>query len=143
MNLYLIVKTLHVFLVVAWFSGLFYLPRIFVNLAQLTPEEGSVRERLLLMAVKLKRFMIPLQIGVWVLGLWMAFGFGGAMKGGWLHAKIALVLVLSGYDGFCARLLRQFRDGKNTHSHVWYRVFNEIPALLLLIILFLVIVKPF
>lgn len=144
---FLWLKAIHVFFVVSWFAALFYLPRIFVNLAQV-PQAGAERERLLGMATRLKRFSIPLHIGVWVMGLTLIFSGGtdvAAMwfKQGWLHAKLFLVLLLSGYDGWCTRILRQFKAGQNTRNHVWYRWFNEVPAVVLLLILILVIVKPF
>jgi putative membrane protein len=137
----LIAKSLHLWMVVSWFAGLFYLPRIFVNLAMV--ESGSVaeRDRLLLMAGKLYRFMTP--IGVLAIGLglwlWLAYGFSG----GWLHTKTALVVVLVIYHGYCGRILRAFQAGSNTHSHVWYRWFNELPVLILLAVTFLVVLKPF
>ena len=144
---YLWLKAVHVFFVISWFAALFYLPRIFVNLAQVQ-EDGPERERLLGMATRLKKFSIPLHIGVWVMGLSIIFsgGMDGAMvwlQQGWLHVKLALVLLLSAYDGWCTRILRQFKAGRNTRSHVWYRWFNEFPVLILLAILILVIVKPF
>ncbi|MFT4100316.1 MAG: CopD family protein [Burkholderiaceae bacterium] len=138
------VKALHVFFVVAWFAGLFYLPRIFVNLAMLTPASPPAeRERLLLMAGKLYRFSGPLMIGTFVFGLWLWLGYGIGRGGGWMHAKLALALLLAAYHGCCGRLLRQLRAGASTRSHVWFRVFNEAPALLLLAIVVLVVVKPF
>jgi protoporphyrinogen IX oxidase len=145
--LYLWLKAIHVFFVISWFAGLFYLPRIFVNLAQV-PQAGGERARLLGMAGRLKRFMIPLLIGTWIFGFAVIFSNGmdsASMwfKQGWLHAKLLLVLILSGYDGYCKKLLRDFQNGQNTKSHVWFRWFNEVPAALLLIILILVIVKPF
>ncbi|GAA5172456.1 CopD family protein [Viridibacterium curvum] len=145
--LYLWLKAIHIFFVISWFAGLFYLPRIFVNLAQV-PQAGAERERLLGMAQRLKRFMIPLLAGTWIFGLAIVFsnGMDSAsvwFKQGWMHAKLLLVIVLSGYDGYCKKLLRDFEAGRNTRSHVWFRWFNEVPAALLLIILILVVVKPF
>jgi protoporphyrinogen IX oxidase len=146
--MYMWLKAIHAFFVVSWFAGLFYLPRIFVNLAMVPADSHAERERLLLMAKKLKRFMLPLMIGTWIFGLAMIF-YGGmeAAKAwfsqGWLHAKLFIVVLLSGYDGYCGRLLREFAAGRNTKSHVWFRVFNELPALALLFVVILVIVKPF
>lgn len=137
----LIAKSLHLWMVVSWFAGLFYLPRIFVNLAMVAPDSIAERDRLLLMAGKLFRFMTP--IGVLAVGLglwlWLAYGFEGA----WLHAKTTLVAVLVGYHWFCGRLLDGFRAGSNARSHVWYRWFNEVPVLILLAVIFLVVLKPF
>ena len=135
------VKTFHIFFVISWFAGLFYLPRIFVNLA-MVPEDGAAeRERLLLMAGKLYRFVTPIGLLAVAFGLWLWLGFG--FSGGWLHAKTALVGVLLGYHFFCGRLLRDFTAGRNARSHVWYRVFNELPVLLLMAIAILAVVKPF
>jgi putative membrane protein len=137
----LIVKALHLWMVVSWFAGLFYLPRIFVNLAMV--ESGSIaeRDRLLLMAGKLYRFMTPLGILAIGFGLWLWLGFG--FSGGWLHAKTALVLVLVAYHLYCGRVLRDFQEKRNTRSHVWYRWFNELPVLVLLAVIFLAVLKPF
>ena len=137
----LIAKSLHLWMVVSWFAGLFYLPRIFVNLAMVEPGSVAERDRLLLMAGKLYRFMTPIGVlavglGLWV---WLAYGFSG----GWLHTKTALVVVLVVYHGYCGRILRAFQAGSNTHSHVWYRWFNELPVLILLAVTFLVVLKPF
>ncbi len=146
--IFLWLKALHVFFVISWFAGLFYLPRIFVNLAGITAESGAERARLLGMAGRLKRFMIPLMLGTWIFGIAMiassgADGMSVWFHQHWLHAKLALVLVLTGYDGYCKKLLRDFQNNRNKRSHTWYRWFNEIPAALLLLILILVIVKPF
>ena len=135
------VKSFHIFFVVAWFAGLFYLPRIFVNLAMVPADSVAERERLLLMAKKLYKFVTPIGLLAVVFGLWLWFGFGFA--GGWLHVKTALVVLLLGYHFFCARLLADFAAGRNARSHVWYRFFNELPVLLLLAIVILVVVKPF
>ena len=145
--LYLWLKALHVFFVISWFAGLFYLPRIYVNLAAVPVDNRAEYERLLGMAQRLKRFMLPLMLGTWLFGLSITFSTGVSglafwWAQHWLHAKLLLVLILSGYDGYCSVLLRAFREGRNTRSHVWYRWFNEVPALLLLVIVILVVVKP-
>ncbi|MCX7896793.1 MAG: CopD family protein [Rhodocyclaceae bacterium] len=134
-------KAFHIFFVVSWFAGLFYLPRIFVNLALVPEDSTAERERLLTMARKLFRFMTPIGLAAVVLGLilWFAFGFAG----GWLHAKTVLVLGLLAYHAYCGRLLADFAVGRNRRSHVWYRVFNELPVFFLLAIVILVTVKPF
>ncbi|KAF7598213.1 MAG: hypothetical protein CGU28_13385 [Candidatus Dactylopiibacterium carminicum] len=144
--LYLWLKVAHVFFVISWFAGLFYLPRIFVNLAMVPAQSEVERERLLGMAKRLKRFMIVLMVGSWATGLAITLTLGGPgtwWVQGWLHAKLLLVLFLTAYDGYCSVLLRGFRNGTNTRSHVWYRVFNELPTLLLLGVVILVIIKPF
>ena len=137
----LVIKALHISMVVAWFAGLFYLPRIFVNLAMVPADSVAERERLLLMAGKLYRFMTPLGIIAVALGFWLWFGYG--FTGGWLHAKTALVTLLIAYHLYCGRLMRAFAAGTCTKSHVWFRWFNEIPVLVLFAVVFLVILKPF
>ena len=137
----LVVKTLHIWMVISWFAGLFYLPRIFVNLAMVPADSHAERDRLLLMAGKLYKFMTPLGFLAVVLGLWLWFGYGFA--GGWLHAKTALVAILVVYHWHCGRVLKQFRAGGNARSHVWFRFYNELPVGILLIVLFLVVLKPF
>jgi putative membrane protein len=134
-------KAFHIFFVVSWFAGLFYLPRIFVNLAMVPADSAAERERLLLMARKLYKFVTPIGALAVILGLWLWFGFG--FGGGWLHAKTALVAGLVGYHLYCGRLLKQFQAGENARSHVWFRVFNEVPVLVLLAVVVLVVVKPF
>lgn len=137
----LIVKALHIAMVVAWFAGLFYLPRIFVNLAMVEPGSTAERDRLLLMANKLYRFMTPLGVLAVGLGLWLWLGFGFA--GGWLHAKTTLVALLVAYHWHCGRLLKTFQDGTNTKRHVWFRFYNEMPVLVMFAVVFLVVLKPF
>ncbi|NNG25116.1 CopD family protein [Telluria aromaticivorans] len=133
------IKAFHILFVVSWFSGLFYLPRIFVNLAQET--NPAVIERLLGMARRLYRFTTILAVPAVLLGLWLWLGYG--FSGGWLHAKLALVLVTIGYHHACGSLLRKFEAGQNKRSHKWFRYFNEMPVLVLLAIVILVVVKPF
>jgi putative membrane protein len=135
------VKSLHIIFVTSWFAGLFYLPRIFVNLAMVDPASTAERERLLLMARKLYRFMGPLMVLALAFGLWLWLGYG--IGGGWMHAKLALVVLLLGYHHVCARLLRRFERGENLRSHVWFRWFNEVPVLLLFAVVLLVVLKPF
>ncbi|WIM04650.1 MAG: CopD family protein [Candidatus Nitricoxidivorans perseverans] len=135
------VKTFHIFFFVSWFAGLFYLPRIFVNLAMVPADSAPERERLLLMARKLYGFVTPIGLLAIAFGVWLWFGFD--FSGGWLYAKTVLVALLLGYHFFCGRLLRDFDAGRNARSHVWYRVFNELPVLLLLAIAILAVVKPF
>jgi len=139
--LYLEVKALHIFLVASWFAGLFYLPRLFVNLAMVPADSRAERDRLLLMAGKLYRFMTPIGYLALITGLWLWLVVG--ISGPWLHAKLVLVVGLVGYNHYCNRLLRDFRNGANTRSHVWFRWFNEVPAIALLVVCFLVILKPF
>lgn len=139
------VKAFHVVFIASWFAGLFYLPRIFVNLALVDPGSLAERERLLLMARKLMRFTTLLAfpavgLGLW---LWLGWGIGRGPGNGWMHAKLALVLLTLGYHHACGRLLRGFVARQDHRGHVWYRWFNEIPVLLLTAIVVLVVVKPF
>ena len=133
------VKSFHVVFVVSWFAGLFYLPRLFVNHAMAT--EPAELARLKLMEHKLYRFMTPLAWLAIGFGLWLWLGFGFA--GGWLDAKLALVAVLAGYLFYCVRVLWDFAADRNRRGHVFYRWFNVLPVLLLLVIVVLVTVKPF
>ncbi len=133
------IKAFHIVFVASWFAGLFYLPRILVNLAM--EDQPAARTRLLLMARKLYRFMTLLAVPALAFGLWLWLGYG--FTGGWLHAKLVLVMLLLGYHHACGRLLRTFEQDRNTRSHVWFRWFNEIPVLILLATVILVVVKPF
>ncbi|SMP42795.1 CopD family protein [Noviherbaspirillum suwonense] len=139
------VKSLHIVFVTSWFAGLFYLPRIFVNLAMVDRADTVTTERLLLMAGKLYRFSGMLMVAALVFGLWLwlGYGIGRGPGNGWLHAKLALVVLLIGYHHACGSLLRKFRNGANARSHAWYRWFNEVPVIGLLAIVILVVVKPF
>ncbi|HRO58586.1 MAG TPA: CopD family protein [Burkholderiaceae bacterium] len=139
---YLWVKALHIVFVTSWFAGLFYLPRIFVNLA-MVEAPGAERDRLLLMAGKLWRFMQPLMGLALLFGLWLWLGYGVGSGAGWMHAKLAVVVLLLGYHHACGRLLRKLADGASERSHVWFRWFNELPVLALLAAVVLVVVKPF
>lgn len=133
------VKALHIIFVTSWFAGLFYLPRLFVNHAMVNDDE--TKARLALMEHKLYRFMLPLAVLALGFGLWLWLGYG--ISGGWLHAKLALVVGLIAYHAYCGKLMRDFKAGKNQHSHVWYRWFNEVPVLVLFAVVILVVVKPF
>ena len=138
------VKSFHIVFIASWFAGLFYLPRIFVNLAMVAPGNSAERERLLLMARKLLRFSTILAFPAVALGLWLYLGYGIGLAPGshWMHAKLAVVALVLGYHHACARILGKFVVGRNTRSHVWLRWFNEIPVLLLVAAVVLVVVKP-
>lgn len=133
------VKAFHIIFVTSWFAGLFYLPRIYVNLAM--EQDQQAHARLILMANKLYRFMQPLMLLALAFGIWLWLGYG--FTGGWLHAKLTLVGLLIGYHHYCGRLLKQFKAQQNRHSHVWFRWFNEIPVLILFAVVILVVIKPF
>ena len=139
------VKSFHIVFIASWFAGLFYLPRIFVNLAMVPPESVAERARLILMARKLLRFSTILAVPAIGLGLWLYLGYGiGRGPGnGWMHAKLAVVALAIGYHHACGRMLGKFEANRNTRSHVWLRWFNEVPVVLLLIAVILVVVKPF
>ncbi|HEY0721778.1 MAG TPA: CopD family protein [Gammaproteobacteria bacterium] len=135
---YLWVKAFHIFFVVSWFAGLFYLPRLFVNHAM--AGEPAVTERLKLMERKLYRFMTPLGVLALLFGLWLWFGFG--FSGAWLHLKVTLVVLLIAYHLYCGRLVTRFAADQNQRSHLFYRWFNEFPVLILLAVVILAVVKP-
>ncbi|MCK7500017.1 MAG: CopD family protein [Comamonadaceae bacterium] len=134
------VKSFHIFFVVSWFAGLFYLPRLFVNHAM--ADDAATRERLLMMERKLFRFATPLGVLAVVFGLWLWFGYFWG-SGAWMHIKLLLVVSSIAYHAYCGKLLRDFERGRNSRSHVWYRVFNEVPVFLLLGSIVLAVVKPF
>lgn len=133
------IKSLHLIFVTSWFAGLFYLPRLFVNHAMVN--DAATLERLTMMEHKLYRFMLPLAVLAIVFGLWLWLGYG--ITGAWLHIKLVLVAGLVAYHLYCGKLMRAFKAGNNTRSHLWYRWFNEIPVLILFAVVILVIVKPF
>jgi protoporphyrinogen IX oxidase len=139
------VKSFHIVFVASWFAGLFYLPRIFVNLAMVPAGSEAEHQRLMLMARKLMRFthmlMVPaVGLGLW---LWAGYGIGWGPGNGWMHGKLAVVALALGYHHACTRVLRRFEVGANTRGHVWFRWFNEVPVLLLVVAVCLVVVKPF
>ena len=135
------IKALHIIFVTSWFAGLFYLPRIFVNLA-MVDGPGAERERLLLMAGKLNRFMLPLAVLALAFGTWLWLGYGIGQNQPWMLLKLVLVAVLVGYHAACGTLLAAFRENRNTRSHRWFRWFNEAPVLVLSAVVILVVVKP-
>jgi protoporphyrinogen IX oxidase len=135
------IKSLHIIFMVAWFAGLFYLPRLFVYHSQATDsvsiERFKVMERKLYIGIMTPCMVLTLVFGIW---LWLGYGF----RGGWLHAKLALVLILVAHHFYLGKLIRDFKNDANKHGHVFYRWLNEIPTLPLLVgIVVLVVVKPF
>ena len=139
------IKALHIVFVTSWFAGLFYLPRIYVNLAMVPPQSVAEHARLLLMARKLYRFMGLLAwpavgFGLW---LWLGYGIGLGPGNGWMHVKLLIVLLLVIYHLYCGRLLRRFERQQEWRGHVWFRWFNEAPVLALLAVVLLVVLKPF
>lgn len=135
------IKSLHIIFIASWFAGLFYLPRIFVNLAMETDQKANAR--LLLMARKLYRFMIILSIPALLFGIWLWLGYGFGKGQGWVHAKLTIAVILVFYQHGCGVLLRKFENGQNKRSHTWYRWFNEIPTIGLFAAIFLAVLKPF
>jgi protoporphyrinogen IX oxidase len=136
------IKAFHIVFVASWFAGLFYLPRLFVNLAAVPADSHAERERLLMMARKLYRFASLLMIPALLLGIWLWWGWYRT-SGGWLHAKLLLVVLVIGYHHACRSLLRKFEQFANQRSERWFRVFNEVSVLLFAAIVVLATVKPF
>jgi putative membrane protein len=142
LGLYPWVKALHVIAVIAWMAGLLYLPRLFVYHCEAEPgsqqaETFKVMERRLLTLI-----MNPALGAVWLLGLWLAWE-GGWFASGWLHVKLALVLVMSALHGLFARWAREFATDRNTRPQRFYRMVNELPTVLMVAIVILAVVKPF
>jgi putative membrane protein len=142
MSLYLWIKAFHVIAVIAWMAGMLYLPRLFVYHCETAPgSPGS--ERFKKMERRLLKIIVnPAMIAVWLLGLYLAVS-SEAWRQHWLQAKFVLVLGMSGVHGLYARWVRQFAADANTHSAKFYRAWNEVPALLMVAIVILAVVKPF
>ena len=140
---YLWLKALHIIFVVTWFAGLFYLPRLFVYHATTTDEPGSARfkvmERKLYRAIMQPSMVLALVFGAWLLYL----GWAGFASSLWIWVKVVLVIALVGYHHYCGRLVRAFAADTNTHSSKFFRWFNELPALVLITVVIMVVVKPF
>lgn len=138
------VKSFHIVFVSSWFAGLFYLPRIFVNLAMVDVAPSAERDRLLLMSRKLLRFTHILSVVAVALGLWLwaGYGIGWGEGNAWMHAKLLVVVLVLAYQHVCARMLARFEQGYGMPGHVWFRWFNEIPVLLMVAAVVLVVVKP-
>ena len=139
------VKSFHIVFVASWFAGLFYLPRIYVNLAMVGEGSSAERARLMLMARKLLRFTTLLAVPAVGLGLWLwlGYGIGRGPGNGWMHAKLVVVALALGYHHACARILNKFEHHTMARSHTWFRWFNEAPVLMLVAAVVLVVVKPF
>ena len=138
LNLWL--KALHLVFMVAWFAGLFYLPRLFVYHAQTTDAPGI--DRFKLMERKLY-YGIMTPAGALTIGFGLSLWLGYGPWGGWLYVKLALVLLLVTYHLYCGKLMRDFEHDRNRHGHVWYRWFNDLPVLILLGVVLLAVLKPF
>ena len=141
--MYLWLKILHIVFVVSWFAGLFYLPRIFVNLAA-NQDKPEIYAYLLGMSHRLLRFMSIIAVPAVIFGLWIMWQYGIGLDGsGWLHAKLLFVALIMLFHYTCYRVHNSFVAHQNTRSHVYFRWFNEIPLFLLLAVVALVILKPF
>jgi len=138
---YLWLKALHIILMTSWFAGLFYLPRIFVNLAM--AESDASYQHLLKMGQKLYRFMTPLMWMTLFLGSWMLYLNSGYLSALWFQIKLVLVLVLILYHYSCGYYLKRFNEKQSEHQHIFYRWYNEFPVLILFAVVILVVVKPF
>ncbi|MSQ19387.1 MAG: CopD family protein [Betaproteobacteria bacterium] len=134
------VKAFHIIFMVTWFAGLFYLPRLFVYHAQATDaasiDRFKIMERKLFYGIMTPGAVLTVVCGIW---LWLGYGFSG----GWLHLKLAVVALTIAYHYWCWKILVDFKVDRNAQSHVWYRWFNEVPVLFLLVTVILVVVKPF
>jgi putative membrane protein len=139
---YLWLKAFHVIAVIAWMAGMLYLPRLFVYHCD-APKDSIQSETFKIMERRLLKAIInPAMIVTWVLGLYLVWD-GGWYTSGWMHAKFALVLIMSGLHGVYVRRLKEFAADKNTKPAKYYRILNEVPTLLMIGIVILVIVKPF
>lgn len=140
--IYLWIKALHIIAMVCWFAGLFYLPRLFVYHAMSTDEPSKARfcimERKLYRGIMLPSLLLTVLLGVWLLHLNPAW-----LQMGWMHIKLALVAVLIAYHFACGAQMKRFARDENAHSHVFFRWFNEVPVIFLIIIVLLVVIKPF
>jgi protoporphyrinogen IX oxidase len=141
-RLYLWFKAIHVMAVISWMAGMLYLPRLFVYHCSAEPgshqsETFKVMERRLL-----KGIINPAMVVTWALGLWLVYD-GGWISAHWLHVKLALVMLLSGLHGMAARWTADFAADRNRHSQRFYRVVNEVPAVLMIGIVIMVVIKPF
>jgi len=137
-------KALHLIFMVTWFAGLFYLPRLFVYHAMsndsISIDRFKVMERKLFYGITTPGAVLTLLFGFWTVKL---IGFAAYASSNWLHIKLFLVLLLVLYHIWCWKLLNDFKHDRNSHGHVWYRWFNEIPVVLLIAIIVLAVVKPF
>lgn len=136
------IKALHVIAIISWMAGMLYLPRLFVYHCEAVA--GSVQsETFKIMERRLYRaIMTPAMTVAWLTGIFLIWQ-GGWITSGWLHAKLALVIAMSGAQGFFGRCIRDFAADRNVHSHKFYRIINEVPTLLMIAVVILVIVKPF
>lgn len=142
-GVYLWIKGLHIIAIIAWMAGMMYLPRLFVYHHQ--SEKGGEAEAMFVVMERrlLKGIINPSMIAVWVLGLVMLYASPGTLSSGWFHVKLAAVLVISGIHGFYAASTRKFAAGERPRSEKFWRIMNEAPFILLIVVVFLAVLKPF
>jgi putative membrane protein len=140
--MYLWLKAAHVIAIIAWMAGMLYLPRLFVYHADVAPDSPQAETFKIMERRLLKAIITPAMIAAWVLGLWLAWE-GGFFRSGWLHAKLALVLAMSGLHGYFSAASKAFAENRNTRSSRHWRIMNEAPTAIMILIIILVIVKPF
>lgn len=141
-TLYLSLKTLHIAALISWMAGLLYLPRLFVYHAQSGPDSPQAKTFMVMERRLMRAIMLPAMLVTWASGVTLAV-LGGFASAHWFHAKVMLVMALSALHGYFALLRKRFVEGKNRHGHRFFRLINEIPALLMLAIVTLVVFKPF
>jgi putative membrane protein len=139
---YLWIKALHVVAVISWMAGMLYLPRLFVYHCE--AQKGSIQSETFKIMERrlLKAIITPAMIVTWILGLYLAWD-GGWLAAGWLHAKLLFVVILSGVHGFLSKAVKDFAADRNVRPARFYRLINEVPTVLMVVIVILVIVKPF
>jgi putative membrane protein len=137
-----IVKSLHIISIVSWMAGLLYFPRLLVYHSQLSANSDTRAVFETMERRVLKVIMLPAMLASWAFGLWLVV-LAGAWTQGWLHAKLVLVLVLSGLHGFLAKEARRLAQGGQARGTRFYRIVNEVPTVILVVIVFLVVLKPF
>lgn len=141
---YLWIKSLHIISLISWMAGLFYLPRLFVYHAQETHLTSETSEKFKIMEYKLLKYITtPAMLATWFFGILLILTPGFDWSQGWMHAKLLLVLLMSGFHGACSKWRKDFLNNRNTKTERFFRIANEIPTLLLIIIVILVVVKPF
>lgn len=142
-SIYLWIKAVHLIAVIAWMAGMMYLPRLFVYHHQ--SEKGGEAERYFIAMERrlLKGIINPSMIAVWVLGILMLVAVPQTLSSGWFHVKFTLVIAISGVHGFYASAQRKFAAGERPRTERFWRIMNEVPFVMLIVVVFLVIVKPF
>ena len=137
------IKALHLIFMIAWFAGLFYLPRLFVNHA--LAEEEVLRQRLNLREIKLYRFITPWMVLTLIFGGWLMFDYAWQAYADvlWLKIKLVLVITLVGYHFYCGKIIKDLASNSNHRGHIWFRWFNEFPGIILVVVVILAVVKPF